>query len=85
MSQLLVSAAYSIHSDELKTNFHKKLRRSPGFSSAVRQMPGDLYTAPWIISLSPLSLAIDGTDVTLGVSGLWLGTLTEDDGNATQA
>ena len=40
-----------------------------GFSSAVRQMPGDLYTAPRIISLSPLSLATDVTDTTLGVSG----------------
>ena len=45
-----------------------------GFSSAVRQMPGDLSTAPGIISLSPLSLSIDMTNVTLGESGLWLGT-----------
>ena len=40
------------------------IRQSPswgflGFSSAVRQMPGDLCTAPRIISLSPLSLATD--------------------------
>ena len=55
------------------------IRRSPscpswgflGFSSAVRQMPGDLCTAPRIISLSPLSLATDVTDATLGASGLW--------------
>ena len=43
------------------------IRRSPswrflGFSSAVRQMPGDLWTAPRIISLSPLSIA-DGRDI----------------------
>ena len=43
-----------------------------GFSSSVRQMPGDLRTAPRIISLSPLSLATDVTDA----SGLWLGTRT---------
>ena len=46
------------------------------FSSAVRQMPGDLCTAPRIISLSPLSIATDVTDTTLGASGLWLGTRT---------
>ena len=34
-------------------------------------MPGDLCTAPCIISLTPLS------DVTLGASGLWLGTRRE--------
>ena len=43
----------------------------PGFSLAVRQMPGDLCTAPGIIILSPLSLV---TDVTFGASGHWLGT-----------
>ena len=47
------------------------IRRSPswgflGFFSAVRQMSGDLYTAPSIISLSSLSLATDVTDATLG-------------------
>ena len=45
------------------------------FSSAVRRMPGDLYTVPRIISSSPLSLATDVTDATLGASGDWLGTL----------
>ena len=40
-----------------------------GFSSAVRQMPADLCTAPRIILLSPLSLATDVTDATLGTSG----------------
>ena len=64
------------------------IRRSPswgflGFSSAVRQMPGDLYTAPRIISLSHLSLATDVTDSTLGASGLWLGTRTGAGGTAT--
>jgi hypothetical protein len=39
-------------------------------------LPGDLRTAPRIISLSPLSLTTDVTDVTLGASGLWLGTRT---------
>ena len=43
-------------------------------------MPGDLCTAPRIISLSPLSLA---TDVTLGASGLLLGTQTGAGGTAT--
>ena len=47
-----------------------------GFSSAVRQMPGDLCIAPGIISLSPLSLATDMTDMALIASGLWLGTQT---------
>ena len=64
------------------------IRRSPswgflGFSSAVRQMTGDLYTAPRIISLSPLSLASDVTDATLGASGLWLGTRTGAGGTFT--
>ena len=64
------------------------IRRSPswgflGFSSAVRQMPGDLCTDPRIISLSPLSLATDVTNVTLGASGLWLGTRTGASGTAT--
>ena len=37
-----------------------------GFSSAVRQMPGDMCIAPRIISLSPLTLATDLTDATSG-------------------
>jgi hypothetical protein len=41
---------------------HSLHRRSPnwgflGFSSAVRQMPRDLFSAPGIIALSPLSIA----------------------------
>jgi hypothetical protein len=44
-------------------------------------MPGDLCAAPGIISLS-LSLQ---TDVTLGVSSLWLGTQTAAGGTATLA
>ena len=51
---------------------HLKIR----FSSAVRQMPGDLCSTPRIISLSPLSLATDVTDATFGPSYLWLGTRT---------
>ena len=46
-------------------------------------MPGDLCTAPRIISLSPLSLATDLTNETLGASGLWLGTRTGAGGTAT--
>ena len=46
-------------------------------------MPGDLYTVPMIISLSPLSLATDVTDATLGASGLWLETGTGAGGTAT--
>jgi hypothetical protein len=46
-------------------------------------MPGDLYTAPRIISLSPLSLGTDVTDATLGANGLWLGTRTGAGGTAT--
>ena len=45
-------------------------------------MPGDLCTAPQIISLSPLSLATDVTDATLGASGLWLETRTGAGGTA---
>jgi hypothetical protein len=51
-----------------------------GFSSAVRQMPGDLCTALWIISLSPLSLV---TDMTLRASGLWPATQTVAGGTTT--
>jgi hypothetical protein len=43
-------------------------------------MPGDLCTAPWIISLSPLSLV---TNATLWASGLWLGTRTGAGATAT--
>ena len=46
-------------------------------------MTGDLCTALGIISLSPLSLATDVTDETLGTSGLWLGTRTGAGGTAT--
>ena len=64
------------------------IRRSPSwgfleFSSAVRQISGDLCTASRIISLSPLSLATDGTDATLGASGFWLGTRTGASGTTT--
>ena len=45
-------------------------------------MPGDLCTAPRIISLSPLSLATDVTDATLGAD-LWLGTRTGAGDTAT--
>ena len=48
-------------------------------------MPGDQHTAPRIISLSPLSLATDVTDATLGASDLWLGTRAGADGTATLA
>ena len=48
-------------------------------------MPGDLRTAPRIISLSSLFLAIDETDTTLGESGLWLGTRTGAGGTDTVA
>jgi hypothetical protein len=48
-------------------------------------MLGDLCTAPRIISLSPLPLATDMTDATLGASGLWLGTQTGAGGTATLA
>ena len=48
-------------------------------------MPGDLSTGPRIISLSPLSLATDVTDATLGASDLWLGTRTGAGGTATLA
>jgi hypothetical protein len=48
-------------------------------------MPGDLCTAPGIISLSPLSLATDVTDVTLGASDLWLGTRRGAGGTVTVA
>ena len=54
-----------------------------GFSSAVRQLPGGLCTAPRIISLSLLSLATDVTDVTLGASDLWQGTRTGASGTTT--
>ena len=46
-------------------------------------MPGDLCTDPRIISLSPLSLATDVTDATLGASGFWLGIRTGVGGTAT--
>ena len=47
-------------------------------------MPGHLCTAPGIISLSPLSLGTDVTDVTLGASGLWLRTRTGAGVTATE-
>ena len=53
-----------------------------GFSSAIRQMPGDPCTGPRIIQLSPLSLATDVTDATFGASVPWLGTRTGAGGTA---
>ena len=46
-------------------------------------MPDDLCTAPRIISLSPISLATDVTEVSLEASDLWLGTRTKAGGIAT--
>ena len=58
----------------------------PGeFSSAIRQIPGDLCTATWIISSLSLSLMTEMTDVTFGASGIWLGTWTGAGGTATLA
>jgi hypothetical protein len=54
-----------------------------GFPSVVRQMPGDLCTARRIISLSPLSLATDVADATLGAGVLWLETRTGAGGTVT--
>ena len=56
-----------------------------GVSSAVRQISGDLCTATGIILLSPLSLATDVTDASLGASALWLGTRTGAGGTVTLA
>jgi hypothetical protein len=44
--------------------------------------PGDLCTAPRIISLSSLSLTTDVTDATIGASGLRLETRTGTGGTA---
>ena len=62
------------------------IRRSPswgflGFSSAVRQIPGDLCTAPGSFHYHPY-LSTDMTDPTLRTSGFWLGTRTGAGGNA---
>ena len=48
-------------------------------------MPGDLCTAPGIISLSSLSLVTDMTDEILGATGLWLETQTGAGGTAMLA
>ena len=48
-------------------------------------MPGNLCTAPGMISLSATSLEIDVTDVTLGASDLWLETRTGVVGTTTLA
>ena len=45
------------------------------FLSCKANARRSLYS-PGIISLPPLSLATDVTDVTFGASGLWLGTRT---------
>ena len=50
------------------------------FAEVFRGFPQ--CTAPRIVSLSPISLV---TDVTLEVSGLWLGTRTGTGGTATLA
>ena len=46
---------------------------------------GDLFTAPSIISVSPLSLATDVTDATLGANVLWLEARAGAGGIATLA
>ena len=51
----------------------------------ILKIPGDLCTAPRIISLSPSSLATNVTDVTLGAYDLWPGTRTGAGGTATLA
>ena len=51
----------------------------------MRQILGYLSTASGINSLSPLSLATDVTDATLGASGLCLGTQGGAGGTATLA
>ena len=91
-----VVRSYWRHLEEIDPIWGDDLTHSPfirrpsscgflGFSSAVRQMPGDLCTAARIILLSPLSLATDVTDATLGASGLWLRTRTGAGGTATLA
>ena len=45
-------------------------RGFPEYSSAVRQIWGDLCIAPCIISLSPLSIATDMTDMKLRAKNL---------------
>ena len=59
------------------------IRRSPSWGKLQKTSNGDLRTAPRILSLSPLSLATDVTDVTLGASGLWVETRTGTGGTAT--
>jgi hypothetical protein len=49
------------------------------------QTPGYLCTASAIISLSSYHLLPDVSDVTLGLSGLWLGTRTGASGTTTLA
>ena len=49
----------------------------------IRNIRSMYATAPRIISLSPLSLATNVTDVTIGASGLWLGTRTGAGGTTT--
>ena len=44
-----------------------------------------MCTALGIISLSPYHYLTDVTDVTLGASGVWLGTRTGTGGHATVA
>ena len=56
-----------------------------GFSSAVRQMPGDLCTDPGIISWSHLTLATNVTYVIIGASCFWPGAWTGACGTATLA
>ena len=56
-----------------------------GFPHTVRQMPGDMRIASGIISLSPLSLAGNVTDLTLGAGSLWLETRTRADDTTTLA
>jgi hypothetical protein len=53
-----------------------------GFSSTVRQMPGHLCTAPVSFHYNPYHWSTDVADVTLGASGLWLGTRTGTGGTA---
>ena len=45
----------------------------------------EICAQPRVNSLSPLLLATDVTDATLGASGVWLGTRTGAGGTATLA
>ena len=67
-----------IYLDYLQSRINKTTK----YYTVLDIMSGDMCPAPGIISLTPLSLVTNMTDMALGASGLWLENQTGTAGTA---